>query len=519
MKKFKFVFLFLIFAFISSCKQNVDLAENEPTETELSTQTREEALLSLMERGSYYLEEEEIKDSLTSMVQELEGDISVARMATNNIEVEKVMEMPLKSGELNLFSDNEGITNLEEEDASSNEQTKFFIYNVKKNEKKGFAITCNDLRIGRVLAFIEEGEFKCDISDNPFLQLIASRIESYVEDTNRKWKELKEMHPTLRSIYEGHRHKDAYKYENWKKLNIGGSPLLTTAWHQNAPFNEVVTAVEGYPCVTGCSYVALAQVFAYHKHFRRYWYKDDYNSYVNAIKNKVKGLRNWDGSFDWDEITNAKYKLSDDDYKDESKFPKNVSLQIGALMSIIGRMGSSEYSHLNSDEGTTMTSRNLAKCCKWFGYWQYSPWGRSYSYIGFRDYNFEDLKHSIDEGFPVILRGDSKEIVTSYRFLWWTWNRYSYEDGHAWVVDGYAKLKCKATNNATGKKSIMTEDYVHCNPGWGNRYNGYYINNLFAFGKGPIAKDNNIHSMSTNGEDNYYRYNVKMLDHLKPYHY
>ena len=239
MKKLKFVFLLLIFALISSCKQNVDLAENEPNEMELTTQTREEALLSLMERGSYYLEEEEIKDSLTSMVQELEGDISVARMATNNIEVEKVMEMPLKSGEPNLFSDNENITNLEEEDASLNEQTKFFVYNVKKNEKKGFAITCNDLRIGRVLAFIEEGEFKCDISDNPFLQLIASRIESYVEDTNRKWKELKEMHPTLRSIYEGHRHKDAYKYENWKKLNIGGSPLLTTAWHQNAPFNAV----------------------------------------------------------------------------------------------------------------------------------------------------------------------------------------------------------------------------------------------------------------------------------------
>ena len=501
MKKLKFVFLLLIFALISSCKQNVDLVENEPTETELTTQTREEALLSLMERGSYYLEEEEIKDSLTSMVQELEGDISVARMATNNIEIEEVMEMPLKSGELNLFSDNEGITNLEEEDASSNEQTKFFIYNVKGGEKSHFAITCNDLRIGQVLAIIN-GEFKKELSENPFLQMVNERIQAYAEDTLQKWEELKESHFNARSIHEGTVKSGMYQYINWAVYDSSKKPLLTTAWKQGEPFNEVVTAVEGYPCITGCASVALAQVFAYHKHFRRYWYKSSYDSYVDSIKNNVKDLRNWDGSFDWDEMTNEEYKLSDDDYKDESKFPKKVSLQIGALMSIIGRMGSSEYSHLNSDEGTTMTSRNLAKCCKWFGYWQYSPEGRSYKYIGFNYYDFQNLKRSIDKKLPVIAIGQSST------------------GGHYWVIDGWALLKCEPQHKETKKiEKPIVSYFVHCNPGWGNWYNGYYINNLFAFGGGPLTKYGEIHRLNSNKKDYHYRYHVWILDHLEPYHY
>jgi len=440
----------------------------------------------------------EVENSLTSLLQGLEGDVSKARVATNNIEVEKVMEMPLKNGELNLFSESSG--DLEED-------TKFFIYNVNKNNKKGFAITCNDLRLGQVLAFIEEGEFKSDISDNQFLQLIVSRIEAYVEDTKKKWQELREEHPTIRSIYEGHKEKDAYKYENWKKLNEGGNPLLTTAWDQEYPFNEVVTEVQGCQCATGCSSVALAQVFAYHRHFKRHWYKRSYDSYVDSIRNKVADLRHWDGSFNWDEMTNEKYK-------GVSKLPRDTALKIGALMSIIGRMGRASYG-----EETSMATNYMAYCCHWFGYWQYTPWERSRGHIGFNYYNFENLRLSIDKKLPVILRGDYTEITTTHWFLWWSWKTYSYKDGHAWVADGYAILRCLATNNATLETEVMEEKYVHCNPGWGTGTIGYYINNLFALGSGPIVKDRDIHSMSTNSEEDYYRYNVWMLDHVKPYYY
>ena len=198
MKKFRFVLSLLLVMFVFSCKQNMDIETQKPADPEYTPQTRKEVLLALMERGEYYLSENEVENSLASILQGLEGDVSKARVATNNIEVEKVMEMPLKNGELNLFSESSG--DLEED-------TKFFIYNVNKNNKKGFAITCNDLRLGQVLAFIEEGEFKSDISDNPFLQLVVSRIDAYVEDTKKKWQELREEHPTIRSIYEGHKKK------------------------------------------------------------------------------------------------------------------------------------------------------------------------------------------------------------------------------------------------------------------------------------------------------------------------
>ena len=54
-------------------------------------------------------------------------------------------------------------------------------------------------------------------------------------------------------------------------------------------------------CPAGCGPVAIAQILAFHKLSQKYDFKSE--SYYERIKDRVPELKNWDGIYNWEEMT------------------------------------------------------------------------------------------------------------------------------------------------------------------------------------------------------------------------
>ena len=84
--------------------------------------------------------------------------------------------------------------------------------------------------------------------------------------------------------------------------------------------------------------------------------------------------------------------------------------------------------------------------------------------------------------------------------------------GHAFIIDGYYNMTCTATN---GSNIItITDNFIHCNTGWGGSRNGYYLSGVMNFGMGPLTNDNADRSIE--GTSYYYQYKLSQTNILKP---
>lgn len=92
-----------------------------------------------------------------------------------------------------------------------------------------------------------------------------------------------------------------------------------------------------------------------------------------------------------------------------------------------------------------------------------------YSNVKNRKNSFDRIKEMIDNDHPLVICGVPKYKITN---------------AHAWNIDGYRTSK-------RGSKDIKM---VHCDFGWGGKYNGYYLDNVFNLGSEDNIYDNNNHS-------------------------
>ncbi len=201
-----------------------------------------------------------------------------------------------------------------------------------------------------------------------------------------------------------------------KAVGDSAGPLITTAWHQNAPFNNLCPMGDGDRCVVGCVATAAAQILWYHAwppagfNGRRYlWYGDQS---CGAVGTQQFISANMSDNYEW---TNTIANWEEICYETGVAF----SMDYGAC-------GSGAY-----------TSNAT---------WIY-PW-----YFGYKDicenlnrpdFNpeqwFTMLKNEIDANRPV--------LYTIYR--------------HAIVADGW--------------KFIDGQFYYHMNYGWGGgSFNAWY---------------------------------------------
>ena len=521
MKKLKYLVFFLLYVGFASCKQQAEFEENMQDKTP-TFEHRKEFLSNLMDIGSYHIEEKKVKEDLANLLNSIRTSGEVRSVSGNGIPIiEKIYESSLQENEISIFSEND----VSEFDG---EKTRLFVYKLENEEKTGFAIASNDLRIGEVLAIVEEGEFKKDISDAPFLQLIAINMSAYIKTTINEWNEIKREKEKQRSIYEGMVTNKEWEYSNWKLLNGNLKNILKTKWNQTAPYNDIVERMGYKGCPAGCGPIAIAQIMAFHKTPKN----SKRECYYEYIVDRIPELKNWDGTYNWEEMTK---KEKADYLSNEGK------LHIGALLYIIGKVGSASY----SSDATGMSDSDARYCFERFGfeYGSFSSFS-SYSYenispmkrkgrigrigsgdrdrsrklrIGPKSYDFNGIKVSIDHNAPVLVGGYAKKHVEKKSAWWWAWEweEIKYKSGHYWVVDGYCRLFCKAKNKRTHEEKNITTDYVHCNVGWNGINNGYYINGLFTFNN-PTANAEDYQIRSEYGSEMYYQYGIQAFYNVVP---
>lgn len=200
------------------------------------------------------------------------------------------------------------------------------------------------------------------------------------------------------------------------------SPMITTKWNQDAPYNDQCPTVGNNRCVTGCVATAMAQVMNYYKFpanvqdNHSYTWKNGGTSLTLSISPSIK--------FDWDNMLDV--------YDDNS--PQSACDAVATLMSACGRSVNMNYSPEASGAQTIAVPRAFVES---FGY---DP-GLQYM---MRDY------YSIPEWEDIVY-----ENLRQYGPVYY--DGQSNTGGHAFVCDGYS------------------DGYFHFNWGWGGMSDGYYL--------------------------------------------
>ena len=549
--KRKLLVLFFGFLLFVSCKQTssnhiaeIPALQEETEEISLTDeQKREVYLRSLMDAKSTLLEDEKIESDLLNILQGLQEKDEAQKIVPT---LQKVDNNLFGLSDVSFFSvDGEEIK----------EDIKLSLYKLYSGEKSGFAITCNDLRIGEILVLVEEGEFD---GNDPFIKLVSSNIKAYINETIENWHELKKKKGeeyAQRSVWEGLVTSEEYEYEKWK-VNSKSSPrfLLKTQWDQDPIYNDVIVKLKGGEFPADCATVAIAQIMAYHQYPNNYYGTnwESFNNFKNKLVKHFPFAEEWNGKYDWWLLT---WETKAEDIGEDYPIYR---LQIASLMYEIAESCDASY----SEEGTSIYTENFAKGLLSHDYitgvctkktpmpeeqvnWNpelviLPPWvklrpptyatisntklkmkdnnelksvGPKGNRIRYECYSFDSVKSSIDNLCPVLIRGTAINKKTD------TDGKETFKKaGHAWVVDGYCNLTCDAVHKKTKERKTITADYVHCNPGWGGNNNGYYISNVFTFGLegGAIAKGNRIRSSSWPCSNKYYKYELTIFPNLIP---
>jgi streptopain len=199
-------------------------------------------------------------------------------------------------------------------------------------------------------------------------------------------------------------------------------PLLHTRWGQGHGYNELVrfNNCTDGTTKTGCVATAMTQVMRYHQHP---------NSYNWAIMPNQIAL---------------------------SATLNNTTLEVAELMEDVGQSVNMQY---NCGESGAYTSDARNALVNTFGYSNYA------SYVNFNTNTIVQQLRMWNQ--PVILRGQDPSV-----------------GGHAWVCDGYRRMKYTSIHNPGTYYEYETytysDFYLHMNWGWNDSFNA--DNNWFFHG-------------------------------------
>lgn len=486
---------------IASLASSADAAESAGTADAASVDTSASSTKQEMTQADYLAishlatDHQSTEEELMAQVQSFitSSNSSSSRSATSMPEITLAKKIDCDSTE-NFTADGS------DRSAATDDGVEFYQFTLTNPDtgEKGFALTCNDDRIGNILAVVDNGDYNDDT--NPFLTMFKENLDDYVDQTISYYNSItdEEVSSAL-AKYDLSREEagrwtiagsDGYVYE--ASGNI--SHLLKTQWDQGAPYNSVVnTAVDGDPdydgYVTGCGPTAMAQIMAYHQ----------YTGYIAspysaAPKNSCRLDGYTDIVYDWARMT-ASPKAS--------SLPSDIQHEIATLMYELGNLTNSTYmlgsgasgSNTSSNEGpaTSTTTANMNNAFVYMGY----------STGGVVEYDFSKMTASIDAGCPLLVRGDRTT----------TENGTIVKRGHFWVIDGYI-FASRSISAHVGAAS----NYFHCNLGWSGLDNGYYYCYLF----NGVPYVDTAHcpfrdSGTSHGNNDYfYRYNIEMIPNIKP---
>ena len=369
-----------------------------------------------------------------------------------------------------------------ETNASQNERTvtdsiesvDFFLYKVEEADETKYALTSNDLRIGTVIAVMDD--IGNSDEGNVFWGIFTEQLEMYVNQTIQNWEQENAERSAASNIVTS----GDYTYTDWDfKSGMKDKYLIKTKWGQGEPYNKITLEQYGENGdATGCGPVAVAQLCAY------------YNWPKTCTTAPYKGTE-----YEWYEMKKKPLaKDVDKKYRDE----------ISILMYELGKKQDADY--IGGEEGTSVKSNKLLTALSNDG-WNYKTEVHHQNrapdtHVAWLGYNYDYVVESLKHSKPVLCDGKDK-IKDKYSFLGITLHT-SYEPGHFWLIDGYAECSCTVTNKKTNETSMLNEKFIHCNLGWGGLSDGYYLSGVFD------ARDGHV-PLERSGSSDYYQYNLKFI--------
>lgn len=236
-------------------------------------------------------------------------------------------------------------------------------------------------------------------------------------------------------------------YGEWQTKYVK-APLLKTLWGQSGDYNDKVTMQCGKEeAPVGCVAIAVGQLMAYHKK-------------PAAFKGRT---------MHWDEMT---------------RYPKISNVTTVAkedIQHLLAHLGDSDL--LIMKYGCNGSSSNIDKAVNVLN-------GLGYKDVYGISYDGQQVVSEIKNNRPVYMQGCSYKIPYTYTTGWWFWKKshtgYTYQDCHAWVLDGYV-LKTREVKHYTkcpnmpgfthiGENRL---ELIHNNFGWYGENNGWYHIGIF----------------------------------------
>ena len=472
-----------------------------------------------------------------------------------------VTKAPLKIGSIEVVKGNTRKPYVPTKGNAKPEQADVYIVNFANNQ--GYVITSADRRVPGVLAYNSYGHLGDTIS-NPGQAILFSYMQAYIEEQRAAFEANKEKLATEaeeaifkqlskeqqeKLIAKGYFDKDGKRvkskynfdlihalcdlsepesnnkknenpadhylvkdndrifYGEWKTEYVK-APLLKTLWRQSGLYNDKVAKycdADKDQSPVGCVAVAVGQLLAYHKK-------------PAVFKGRI---------MHWDDIT----KIDSGDM-----FSSIYSHNVGDnatfredIQHLLAHLGDSDLLAMEYGciaDGGSGSGRALE-----------ALHSLGYNNASLIEYSNGDFISEIRNNRPVYIEGYSYEISHTYTTGWWFWKkshtRYSYKEGHAWILDGYVLRKRKVTeyyiNCPSSEEVKIVNDekieLIHNNFGWGGNLDGsdfkwnkdyydgtgWYNINVFNAKSGRQAGSNTYKS----GTEGNYQFKKKIIINIK----
>ncbi len=296
--------------------------------------------------------------------------------------------------------------------------TTFYTFNFNSG---GYIIISADDNVYPILAFSYDSSAPQDVTD--------SAVSNYLNGLSK----------TIADVIASNRQQPEYKTE-WDKLlhndfsdfthtSKDVSPLVSTKWDQDYPYNMYCPMENGQRTMTGCVATAMGQIMKANNYPEHGQGSHSYTWNGQTLSADFENT-----TYQWSLMPNHLYSTS----------PLNQRQAVATLLYHCGVATDMDY---GVDGSGTYTQLAESAFQLYFAYDPYSVTLRTranYSDQEWIDY----LKADLDDGFPILYAGDDGNM------------------GHAFVCDGY-----------------QGSNQFHFNWGWSGYYDGYfYLNNLNPMG-------------------------------------
>jgi len=480
--------LFLILGCASCSYELYDETKTKPA----TTTSQQDYLIALKATGVYTISEETLEKMITDFL----NPKSAGRNAVAGKKITGLKKLPISKTRKKISGARTA--------AIEQEPVDVYAFATQNSDgAEGYVLASTDMRIGNLLAVVDGVAF--EEQEEWFTNIISEGIAGYIERTLDQYdsiteEEIQQMFENVDlarvvlpppssgsgSVAVGGTGRKGLVHYYYPDAPLVGSADWTwtggydarvpVQWGQGNPYNYYVSHARNgtmYDYVTGCGPTAIGQIMAHHC-----WPLK--TTLYGTMPNTGLNLNNY--TYNWANMRNNFDPISDMDTI------KGGAKDIAVLMYEIGhpQRGQATYNKRqgNKDSSTGMTENGAIRAFRMLGYQTPST---------FVSHQYGFIEASVALGRPVLVHGSDGA------------------NGHVWVVDGVRKMEYTEwyADGSGGYRWYGGWEFVHCNVGWDEWCDAWYINGIFDFrGKNE--------SLIRNATEGLFQYNIKILPDVRP---